>query len=290
VLLVISQLHIIFIESYCIVDQPAKRGIPKWNHKNNVFSKLPQSTKRCFQYDTTRTSTHRSMTIDVQFIYYDLVQNGVLVEHVDILAASTVTAIVALLFITQPPSRLISIQDLNTIVTGTYLERKRDDLKCVYKASNMGWSAIAFHDAVDTFGSGIVVARTITGTTFGGYNPNGWRSTDDYYSSTAAFLWCYSNGGPTRKIVKLPVLPGGNCAIFDYATSGPCFGAAALMIGPPQAAIMGGFAGPDSEDISKSAGNLRQCKSSIGSTYRYNPAWPIRGIIRLSDIEVYCLL
>ena len=229
-------------------------------------------------------ATRLSMLVDSTDFINMFAQNGVVAEETIPIAGGIVAAIALLLLI--PPSRLISIGDLNSIVTGTYLERNKNQLRCVYKASKDGWSAIAFHNAVDEKGSGIVVARTITGTTFGGYNPNGWRSTDDYYSSSAAFLWCYGN---SKKIVKLPTLPGGNCAVFDYATSGPCFGAADLIIGPPQAAIMGGFAGPDAEDISKSAGSLRQCKSSVGATYDYIRAWPIRGSVRLSDVEVYCL-
>lgn len=183
------------------------------------------------------------------------------------------------------PFELINLNLLESIITGTYLEKRRKQLRRVYKASKDGWSAIAFHEAVDGKGSGVVVARTIGGATFGGYNPNGWRSTDDYYTSSSAFLWCLKGG----RIVKLPVLPGGNCAVFDYATSGPCFGAADLMIGPPRAAIMGGFAGPDAEDISKSAGSLRRCKSAVGSTFDFDPAWPVRGTTQLLDVEVYCL-
>lgn len=183
-------------------------------------------------------------------------------------------------------SQLVSKSVLDSIVAGTYLERRKDSLERVYKASIDGWSAIAFHEAVDGMGSGVVVARGINGATFGGFNPNGWRSTDDYYSSSAAFLWFLKGSGV---VVKLPVLAGGNCAVFDYATSGPCFGAADLVIGPPQAAVMGGFAGPNAEDIGKSAGSLRQCRSAVGSTYDSNPAWPARGGLRLVEVEVYCV-
>jgi TLD len=183
------------------------------------------------------------------------------------------------------PFELINSNLLESIVSGTYLEKRKKQLRRVYKASKDGWSAISFHEAVDGSGSGVVVARTIGGATFGGYNPNGWMSTDDYYTSSAAFLWCLKGG----RVVKLPVLPGGNCAVFDYATSGPCFGAADLMIGPPRAAVMGGFAGPDAEDISKSAGSLRRCKSAVGSTFNYDPAWPVRGTAQLLDVEVYCI-
>jgi TLD len=197
------------------------------------------------------------------------------------LAPLLVSSVFALTLVS--PFELINSSSLESILAGTYMEKRKRQR--VYKASKDGWSAIAFHEAVDGRGSGVVVARTIGGATFGGYNPNGWRSTDDYYTSSAAFLWCFKGG----RVVKLPVLPGGNCAVFDYATSGPCFGAADLVIGPPRAAVMGGFAGPDAEDISKSAGSLRRCKSALGSTFGYDPAWPVRGTAQLLDVEVYCL-
>lgn len=202
--------------------------------------------------------------------------------------ASTLAASLYLFASTiRAPSQLVSPSVLVSIVAGTNLDKKRTPLQRVYKASNDGWSAIAFHDAVDGMGSGVLVARGITGVTFGGYNPNGWRSTDDYYGSTAALLWCLQQGNK-NKVVKLPVLAGGNCAVLDYAASGPCFGAADLVIGPPQAAVMGGFTGLDAEDITKSAGNLRQCRSAVGSTYDYHPAWPVRGPMQLVEVEIYC--
>ena len=192
---------------------------------------------------------------------------------------------------TAAPSRLVNPSLLESVLKGTFLNRPQQQSKipvvqCVYKASRDGWSALAFHEAVDGLGSALVVARSLGGKTFGGYNPNGFRSTDDYYTSSSAFLWCLASN---NKVVKLPVLAGGNCAVFDYATAGPCFGAADLLIGPPRAAILGGFAGPDAEDLSSSAGTLRQCRSSVGSTYDFHPAWPVRGATRLVDVEVYAI-
>lgn len=155
-----------------------------------------------------------------------------------------------------PPTRLLSEQELQEITVGTFLQG-RSDVTCLYKATRDGWSAVNFHDKVDGLGSAVVVARSVSGQIFGGYNPAGWRSTDDYVTSTAAFLWAKQSGGQrfrkqassqqqqTAKIIKFPVLAGGNAAIFDYATSGPTFGASDLQIGPPRAAVLGGFAGPD---------------------------------------------
>jgi hypothetical protein len=95
----------------------------------------------------------------------------------------------------------------STLVSGTSLEDK--ELKCVYKASQDGWSAIDFHQCVDGNGSSLVVALSRSGQVFGGFNPSGWRSTDDYYNSNSAFLW-FSQGD---KATKCPTLPGGKTGI-----------------------------------------------------------------------------
>ena len=61
-----------------------------------------------------------------------------------------------------------------------------------------------------------------------------------------------------------------------------------LKIGESQSAVMGGFAGPDMEDISISAGNLKQGSSTIGGAYNdVQGTWPIRGKFQLVELEVY---
>ncbi|CAB9513760.1 TLD [Seminavis robusta] len=173
---------------------------------------------------------------------------------------------------------------LKSLLSGTYLESNIDNLECCYKASRDGWSAIDFHTKVDDKGSGLVVARTRTGVTVGGFNPNGWRSTDDYYLSNTAFLW-HAQGS---KAVKSPIYPGSNAGVYDYATGGPNFGAEDLVLGAPQAAIMGGFAGPDMENVSANAGNLKQGRCSFSGAYDFSNQWPIRGRFQLVEVEVYC--
>jgi TLD len=181
------------------------------------------------------------------------------------------------------PSSLLSETLQSSLVDSTSLEGKK--LACVYKASRDGWNALDFHRCVDEKGSALVVAFSRSGKLFGGFNPAGWRSTDDYYNSNTAFLWYPKNGGGS--VVKCPINTGGNAAIFDYATGGPCFGASDLLIGEPRAAVMGGFAGPDSEDISTSAGNLRQGKCSGFMAYDVSGGFPVRGDFSLTEIEVY---
>ena len=51
---------------------------------------------------------------------------------------------------------------------------------------------------------------------------------------------------------------------------------------------MGGFAGPDMEDRSITAGNLKKGTSSVGGAYdNVENAWPVRGNFKLVELEVY---
>lgn len=118
----------------------------------------------------------------------------------------------------------------------------------------------------------------------GGFNPLGWRSSDDYGQTNSAFLFFVAGNDDA---VKCPVLAGGNAAVFDYATGGPAFGAADLSIGSPKAAVMGGFAGPDMEDTAINAGNLKEGSSSIGGAYEVVKGWPVGGKFALTELEVY---
>ena len=155
------------------------------------------------------------------------------------------------------------------------------------QATKDGWSAVNFHDCVDGKGSAVVVALSKSGKLFGGYNPLGWMSSDDYGNSNGAFLW-FQDNSKNKVAIKCPILAGGNAAIFDYATGGPNFGAVDLCIGPPRAAVLGGFAGPDAEDSESIAGDLRRGKSSVGGAYEYVGGWPVAGEFRLVEVEVWC--
>jgi hypothetical protein len=116
------------------------------------------------------------------------------------------------------PSQPLLTRELEAqLVKGTSLEDK--ELECVYKASQDGWSAIDFHQKVDEKGSSLVVALTRSGKVFGGFNPLGWRSTDDYYNSNAAFLWFAA----ANTAVKCPILPGGTYFILPILPIGHTF-------------------------------------------------------------------
>lgn len=187
---------------------------------------------------------------------------------------------------TRPPTRLIDDNTLQAVLENTYMtkQQSKGTLQCVYKASRDGWKANVFHDKVDFRGSGVVVLRA-QGKVFGGYNPNGWRSTDDYTTSTTAFLFRVTAPG---RVEKYKVQANGP-ALFDYASAGPCFGTTDLLIGPPQAAVLGGFAGPNMEN--EPPGSLQVATILPGQTYDTDERWSVRGYkIRLQEVEVYCLV
>ena len=78
------------------------------------------------------------------------------------------------------------------------------DLALAYRGSRDGWSALAFHRAVDKKGPCVVAARTRGGARFGGFNPEGFQSSDDYRSSHKAFLYCWpATAGATSEPVIL---------------------------------------------------------------------------------------
>lgn len=179
-----------------------------------------------------------------------------------------------------------SLEPPSDVLIGTSIDPTRDDVKLemCYKASKDGWSAIDFHNCVDGKGSAIVVILTKSGRRCGGFNPIGWNSSDDYANSNNAFLWFDKNG----KGVRLPILVGGNTAIYDIASAGPTFGAADLCLGPPRAAVMGGFTGPSVENTSSVAGSLKKGKSSVGGCYDFVKGWPVVGEFSCAEVEVYC--
>ncbi|KAJ4957688.1 hypothetical protein NE237_024799 [Protea cynaroides] len=109
----------------------------------------------------------------------------------------------------------------------------------------------------------VVVGYTTKFFKFGAFNPEGNRSTDDYYGTFDGFLFYWKDDKEIEPVI-LPKVGGSGAALFDYARGGPQFGADGLLIGPPLAPVMGGFAGPDTNS---GIGNLRQAKSRLGLSY-----------------------
>ncbi|RLM58699.1 uncharacterized protein C2845_PM18G04490 [Panicum miliaceum] len=180
-----------------------------------------------------------------------------------------------------------------SLVANTHL---RDcELRCCYKATVDGFSATDFHRRCDFKGPCVVVGRTGGGFRFGGFSPEGYRSTDDYYDTLDAFLFYWPEPAPVAEAAEAPpvVLPkvgGSGAALFDYSRGGPQFGADGLLIGPPLTAVMGVFTGPDS---SAGVGDLRSARSRLGLSYARRAdgkesLFGDEGRAELAEVLVFC--
>lgn len=121
---------------------------------------------------------------------------------------------------------------------------------------------------VDFKGPCVIYGVTTDGHRFGGFNPQGYESTDDYRAAPNAFLFYMGTKGGDPFVCKK--VGGGEAAVYDYRKGGPQFGADGLIIGAPTGPVFGGFAGPDSE--SGGFGELRTAKSRLGLAYAKLPA------------------
>ncbi|MBA0680448.1 hypothetical protein Goari_012143 [Gossypium aridum] len=174
-----------------------------------------------------------------------------------------------------------------SLVEKTFLRGR--ELKCCYKATVDGFSATNFHECCDIKGPCVIIGYTNKSFKFGAFNPEGYRSTDDYYDTFDAFLFYWIDNGETDPII-LPKIGGSGAALFDYARGGPQFGADGLLIGPPLAPVMGGFAGPDTNS---GIGDLRQAKSRLGLSYakRKDGKESLFGDdskVTLEEVQVFC--
>lgn len=102
-------------------------------------------------------------------------------------------------------------------------------LKLVYNANKDGWRKDVFHSKVDKLGPAIVLARSVSGGVFGGYNPTGWVNYGEYRGSIAAFLFYFPQGDDTKRPIKLQKIGGAGLAQVDDG-GGPRFGSEGLTI------------------------------------------------------------
>ncbi|KAK4260263.1 hypothetical protein QN277_003405 [Acacia crassicarpa] len=176
----------------------------------------------------------------------------------------------------------------SSVLNKTFLKGK--ELKCCYRATIDGFSATRFHECCDFKGPCVIIGYTNKSFKFGAFNPEGYRSTDDYYDTFDAFLFYWPEGDTQSQPIVLPKVGGSGAALFDYARGGPQFGADGLLIGPPLAPVMGGFAGPDTNS---GIGDLRQAKSRLGLSYakREDGKESLFGAesrATLEEVEVFC--
>ncbi|CAK9278957.1 unnamed protein product [Sphagnum jensenii] len=176
----------------------------------------------------------------------------------------------------------------SSLLADTFLAGK--ELKCCYKASVDGFGATEFHTCCDFKGPCVVVGCTTSGFRFGAFNPEGYRSTDDYYDTFDAFLFYWNNNDNKSDVKVLPKVGGSGAALFDYARGGPQFGADGLLIGPPLAPVMGGFSGPDTNS---GIGDLHEARSRLGLSYakRDDGKDSLFGedrTVTLVELEIFC--
>ena len=65
------------------------------------------------------------------------------------------------------------------------------ELALAYRATEHGWSALQFHERCNMKGPCVIYAVTSSGARFGGFNSEGFRSSNDYSPSSKAFLFCW---------------------------------------------------------------------------------------------------
>ena len=115
---------------------------------------------------------------------------------------------------------------LRPLLAKTQLERL--PLRLAYDADIDGWTAEAFHAKVNTFGAGLLVARTAGGAVCGGYNPRGWIGLGEDRDAVAAFLFTWPDGDLTARPTKLQKVGGPSLAVVDKPAEGVAFGAEGL--------------------------------------------------------------
>ncbi len=79
-----------------------------------------------------------------------------------------------------------------------------------YRATMDGWSALSFHRRCDMKGPVVIIAETVDGHKFGGFNPEGFKSSDDYAASYRAFLLCWPDARKRDDVIVLGKVLGRN--------------------------------------------------------------------------------
>jgi len=158
---------------------------------------------------------------------------------------------------------------LRPLLKNTNLETR--GLKLSYAANKNGYSAAAFHKAVDKKGPAILVCTTQDDLVCGGYNPKGWVGFGEARGSVAAFLFVFDGKGD--RPTKLRKVGGGALAQQDYPELGPSFGADSLVI-----------------PLEKN--NPRAARSKLGSYYERfpdgtNTLFLDKSSVQLKDFKVY---
>lgn len=151
------------------------------------------------------------------------------------------------------------------VLKETVLSPKKLLLK--YDAKTDGWNANAFHQKCDNQGPCFIIAKTKTGGYFGGFNPIGVASREDYRDCLGAFLVRWPKKNSTKEVpIFLPKTNGGGPAIYDFGAEGPIFGASALKIPLGNAPSMGSsYAQLSSPSLFGGGKEIKIAKSRLGT-------------------------
>ena len=136
---------------------------------------------------------------------------------------------------TLPTDDTPELKMVRAVCNQTQLEFQ--PLGLAYDADTHGWRASSFHTQLDGQGAAILVATTMDGTVFGGYNPKGWLGYGEWLDAISAFLYVYQKGpigglggGNGGRPVKLAKCGGSGMAIIDEDNKGPKWGPDGLNI------------------------------------------------------------
>ena len=96
------------------------------------------------------------------------------------------------------------------------------NMELLYRGTRDGMSSDAFHNKCNKKGPTITLYKNGKGYIFGGYASIDWRSCNNYGSAPDSFLFTLTNmfNFPPTKFPNI----NSNCSIYDYSSSGPCFG------------------------------------------------------------------
>lgn len=116
------------------------------------------------------------------------------------------------------PSSVLATSTDSTTVLG-YLGSSKFQGTRIYQATVNGWTAGAFHTAVDgkTGGTIILIKNSVNNKIFGGYNPQAWSGSGSYQQGSGAFLFSLSDGYKLAQIWS-------DYQTLNSATYGPTWG------------------------------------------------------------------
>ncbi|KAF1862117.1 hypothetical protein Lal_00026636 [Lupinus albus] len=264
-------------------------------HGKTCISSVKTDSSALFEWKMKRVSSERSKETEKKVLRPQL--SKIAITSLEFSEALPFAAFASLLVETVAKLDLVieEVEELGRLACfkeyrpGDEVVVKWKELKCCYKATIDGFSATNFHECCDFKGPCVIIGYTNKSFKFGAFNPEGYRSTDDYYDTFDAFLF-YWTDNETNEPIILPKVGGSGAALFDYARGGPQFGADGLLIGPPLAPVMGGFAGPDTNS---GIGDLRQAKSRLGLSYAKrkdmkDSLFGDESKATIQEVEVFC--